>query len=135
MTKREYILDKLGEYKEPLCQLVDENGWVNYKQLLPQEVGISTAQVDANRQYQWRLIRFRGTEENNGWIKIETYEDLPKESQLINVIWTTEQGVKDMSTRTIDKYNFTSDNKSNIDYAFEYFSHWKPLVEPLRPLY
>ena len=65
MTKEEVIKEAYGKYWEQVKGFVDENGrFLKY----------------------FRPISLDGIENNNGWIKIESEEDLPKKTIYYNVL-------------------------------------------------
>ncbi len=63
--------------------------------------------------------------DNNGWIKIESEADLPKEESIYYVI--------DSETKEIVE-RFYSPNEKN-DYFKTYSTHYQPIVKPLKPIY
>lgn len=133
MTKYETIQWAYGNNKV----VVDENGWVKRKvtghgvtngmdvENFPYErKDFDVILQDASGGYSWRLKSLRGIENNNGWTKIESTDDLPKE-----------QGF----------YNFIKIN-GDLDRAFfspglfekqtsEYYTHWRPISDIPKPIY
>ena len=78
MTKQEIIKQSYGEHWDKVSEHVDENGWCDRKgsQFNPSlekfELSIHGTSV--------RPKSLEGLEDNNGWIKIKSYQDLPKET-------------------------------------------------------
>jgi len=77
-----------------------------------------------NREEYFRIDSLQGIEDNNGWTKIESIDDLPKEKGFylfLSGIGHTTYGVED------------------VNYAPEWFvkkyTHWKPKQEHKKPLY
>lgn len=68
----------------------------------------------------------KGIYNNNGWIRIESEEDLPKER---GAFWTFFEGERvTMNTfNTFDDIEFTFDN--------EKVTHYQPIVKPEPPIY
>lgn len=67
-----------------------------------------------------------GIYNNNGWIKIESEDDLPKERC---AVWTfiTEKEVVMNTFNTFDDMEFTFDNGK--------VTHYQPIIEPELPIY
>ena len=90
MTKEEKIQEAYGEHWQYVKDHVDKNGWVNAYQWLGgcgntriyhEMKDIELHCLDSyHRDYCYRFIpkSLQGIEENNGWIKIESEDDLPK---------------------------------------------------------
>ena len=77
------------------------------------------------------LIKFRpksllGIEDNNGWTKIESEEDLPKEG---HIYWTLRKGF------TYPMYVIVGDEGINQKYWLDNYSHYQPIQKPNAPIY
>ena len=85
MTKQEVIEKAYGEFWGAVKKWVDENGWFEFDDAkfgldLFFERGEYDEYTDGyNLEYRQRPKSLRGIENNFGWIKIETVDDLPKE--------------------------------------------------------
>ena len=123
MTKEEKIKEAYGEYYEELKSYVDVNGWINENN--------SSRSIFKNldfdvRTNSMRPLELQGIENNNGWIKIESESNLPKEAfEFYDVCRIEPNG------------DFISDKKvSYTDLRIHYFkgnvTHYK-LTEVLLP--
>ena len=75
---------------------IDENGWKPlYNSFIPSTLSIDIS--ECRKLYRPKLLR--GIEDNNGWIKIEKSEDLPKD------ILEFEQNLKDLIQNVKDNKN------------------------------
>lgn len=77
MTKEEKIDEAYGDYADIARELRDENGWIkhfDYCTYFPQH---NEKKIIKDYLHK-RPISLRGIENNNGWTKIETKEDLPE---------------------------------------------------------
>jgi len=66
----------------------------------------------------------QGIENNNGWIKIESEEDLPKE---FTKYWVIDKSDGKMYQREFDK--------STKEFFLEYSTHYQPIVKPQPPIF
>lgn len=102
---------------------IDENGWINATESNGKSGFFMESDCDFNFPY-LRLKSLKGIENNNGWIKIESEDDLPNESCKI---W-----VKDKKSKEIFLIHFTSSFFTPISKSC---THWKPIKNPQLPLY
>lgn len=134
MNKQELIEQAYGEHWQYYKDNVDEDGWIRdrdfwdkWREDKNSLIKIEWETTDNDNDYldKRRPISLKGIENNNGWIKIESEEDLPKEG--------------------VTKYLTSSNNKVS-DYPcnlFELFwlcknghiTHYQPIVKPQPPLY
>ena len=70
-AKQEAIKNAYGEHFFP----TDKNGWIRHLMYCPSDLGIEN--YDEMDGF-WRCKSLQGIENNNGWIKIESEADLPK---------------------------------------------------------
>lgn len=81
MTKQEIIKEAYGKYYPQLERCLDENGWSNnWNHFISVESRIFQPEEIEKNGKCWRPKSLEGLEDNNGWIKIESYQDLPKET-------------------------------------------------------
>lgn len=84
-AKKKAISDSYGKYWNQVKNNVDENGWFYYRSIeyLTEKKNYSiTHYVDCDNDIFSNSVRpksLQGIENNNGWIRIESEEDLPKE--------------------------------------------------------
>lgn len=125
-NKQKAIEKAYGEHWEIVKDYVDENGWVHdnklgnrYKlfyEIFKGEMEVCDGLI--------RHISLQGIENNNGWIKIESEADLPKENE---VYW-----VKDKFTDGFYKQSFEEQIKK---HWLEVFTHYQPIIKPKPPIY
>jgi hypothetical protein len=75
----------------------------------------------------WRPKSLKGICDNNGWVKIESEEDLPKESGLF---WIVEDG------HVINEpCNYHKSTRRWVIKCEQYPTHYQPITKPLEPLH
>jgi len=72
----------------------------------------------------WRPKSLKGIENNNGWIKIESEADLPKESGFYYVV---DSDSKEVTDRYFEIENY--------DYFRQFSTHYQPIRKPELPIY
>ncbi len=143
MTKQEKIQEAYGEHWEPVKDFVCENGWCDRKgsQFSPSLEKFELSLFG-------ELVRpksLQGIETNNGWIKIESEDDLPKESidchyRLFVSETYSNAGEYILSGRFRVKSSLT--NSTNfftcddmIRSFFPRVTHYQPTQKPQPPIY
>ncbi|WP_126654081.1 hypothetical protein [Chryseobacterium aureum] len=125
MTKEDKIKDAYGEYY--IKDNIDEDGWSNtVAQGILNAIPCDAKEmliVYGNPEWWYRPKSLHGIENNNGWIKIESEEDLPKES--CNY-WIMQS---DNRIQTMKEYD---DNKKYFNITA---THYQPIEKPKPPLY
>lgn len=139
MTKQEKIQEAYGEYWQESKSFINENGWINTKEWLG---GIGNTQIfnkikgielecmdnyDHKYCYWFRPKSLQGIETNNGWIKVESEDDLPKEIYN-SIYWVASQN--GWIENTI--YSSTSIEQK---YKNGTCTHYKPIEKPEQPIY
>jgi len=151
MTKQEKIKDAYGC---DVSGLVDNNGWTIYGSDEFGECGVEPFEEYETKnhidgKYEWRPLSLKGIESNNGWVRIESEEDLPKEKELFHFIPCNsfeEQFIgfidKDMDeVFFIDKYYGSVKNEYNIpeiklnSWLPSQITHYQPIQKPKSPIY
>jgi len=130
---REAYVKLIGEEKfNKTKKYIDSNGYIDYE-LLPEEISLDDLHIKAysepENNYKATLaipISLQGIETNNGWIKIESEADLPKEDCDCHIIY------KDGSM-SIDKFYINYKN-FNTNHHF-HITHYQPIIKPLKPIY
>lgn len=79
---------------------------------------------DGNGGFSWLPITLQGIENNNGWIKIESESDLPKED---GAYWHYDDGMV--------WHNPWDKDEIKIGYTQKLITHYKPITKPQPPLY
>jgi hypothetical protein len=77
----------------------------------------------------WRPLSLKGIEDNNGWSKIESEADLPKETNTYHFI--------SRHTGKMMKDYFTYDSKvsGHKNCFFKLYSHYQPIKDPKLPIH
>lgn len=143
MTKQEKIQEAYGEYWEAVKGYADENGWIIEAEVkesisrfetigrIPTTFYCIDFEADDNEHFQ-TILRPKtliGIENNNGWIKIESEDDLPKETGTYHFV-SRSTGV------TLIDY-FTHDSKVHNYFFMQrgLYSHYQPVQKPEPPIY
>lgn len=121
-TKQEIIKQAYGEHWGKVCEYVDEKGWCHgYWNICEVLNGISKPRSQGTK---WRPKSLEGLEDNNGWINIESYQDLPKET---GHYWV-KRGREISVNYIIVPESFHSCFLANL-------THYKPIEKPKPPIY
>jgi hypothetical protein len=128
MKKEDKIKEAYGKYWEEMKPFIDEDGWFNKNAFYQKEFIFyeKIGHLFTHKDDLMMPISIKGIEDNLGWIKIESENDLPKER---GSFWTFIEGKEVvMNTfNTFDDMEFTFDNG--------HITHYKPLIKPNNPLY
>ena len=107
-NKQKAIKEAYGEHWETVKDYVDENGWI-YTQTKHfnnisglSHSNLQTTPFNSEMEYYWRPKSLQGIETNNGWIKIESEADLPKDDS-VNYDMYNKNGraISDLPLKTI----------------------------------
>lgn len=126
MTKEEKIKEAYASKYHLVKASLDENGWMPYN--------ILTNAVFDSLEFNFshdkkRPYCLKGIENNRGWIKIESEEDLPKEDI---ECWIKEKGNEIIfNGRYISLLNYFAYTAFQIDNV----THYQPITKPEPPLY
>lgn len=118
---------------------IDEDGWClmfdqRGEKVSPVfiELGFTTdpsgITVDAGNKegcMVWRPKNLQGIETNNGWTRIESEKDFPKENGDYFVVWKAGEDV------IISAVSYDIDNPEHWNGV----THYQPIVKPAAPLY
>lgn len=122
MTKEEKIKDVLGD----LYQYADNNGWI------PFAFGITRSLKDSdlhkariNDKLVIRPKTLQGIENNNGWIKIESEDYLPKEMCKLHVY---------PAYLGSDIFYFYNEDLHKCE-LMDNHTHYQPIQKPKPPIY
>ena len=145
MTKQEKIQEAYGQHWETVKEFVDDNGWIRHYLGTP----LIFLQYHADNKYLFDnkvenkpdmfLVFIRpksllGIEDNNGWIKIESEADLPKESYGKYHVFTKEPIYSD-EPKSQNIEEFWGDDKNKTDWWIKNITHYQPIIKPLTPIY
>lgn len=120
MTKQEKIKEAWGYFGG----VVDDNGWRLIQSKFINEV--KNIEISGCGKY-YRPKSLQGIENNNGWIKIESENDLPKE--------TDHYLVFNKFSNCIQVDYIDWDYESHIERWMEFNSHYQPIEKPKPPIY
>lgn len=128
MTKTETIKAAYGPHWDKVKDHVDEDGWCFNNSLRPDAKDAYFSYV-TNYKYcdKWRPKSLSGIEDNNGWTKIESEEDLP---QSRGTYYFFERYQEEIVIRE----NWERGITNNI-YALAYFTHWQKIYKPKKPIH
>lgn len=139
-AKEEKIREAYGGYWEIVKYFVDQNGFIweysifsKTKNNLLENIEcenklLKYSEVGNSPMFYLRPKSLQGIENNNGWIKIESEDDLPKEGHY----WVFTKKGEIIDSPKYSDYEFMfNDNK----YWLENFTHYKPIQRPEKPIY
>ena len=116
---------------EIIKDCIDENGIYNFSSA--NSINIIVSELEYLKDVDgFRPKSLKGIETNNGWVMIESEEDLPKTGdQLYDVIVN---GKKFRKPCFFDEGEFVYQSNDNI-WKCEYITHYKPIEPELLPIY
>lgn len=128
--KQEAIRLAYGEQWEKVKNSIDENGWVEsgYFDTIPNLISAnenftSPKQYKADERnddyFLWRPNSLFKLEQNNGWISIESEDDLPTEP---NFYWVMDKD------KTMHQVHYE-------DININFVSHYQPIQKPKNPIF
>lgn len=127
-TKEEIIKEALGD--KYIYNAIDENGWS--KRVYDHKI-IDTSFFDlwdmTDNIFCIRPKSLQGIENNNGWIKINSEDDLPKE----NGLYFTYSKTTWYPFYRIDV--FTGRLSNSFENGKSCFTHYQPTIKPKPPHY
>lgn len=140
-TKENVIKEAYGEYWESVKDFVNENGWFEYdfysqnkSKKYKKAFDFVCENIETECNSNVTVIRpksLQGIENNNGWIKIQSEEDLPKDEENLDY-WV-------MEDEQIVHAKFMHESKKwycDIDLNLRLLpSHYQPMVKPKPPIY
>lgn len=135
MTKEETIKEAYGEYYESLAPYMNENGWCYDGCFLGQfpnnEIEFENIHhpITSSWNRSWRHVSLKGIENNNGWIKIESEDDLPKETMC------TQYHVFKFSNQYKNIIKSFSKIEVKEMWEQEEITHYQPIQKPNPPIY
>ena len=118
-AKQEAIKKAYGEY----FIHADINGWIKFGMYCPSDLGIEDYdEIDTIGI--WRCKSLQGIENNNGWIKIESEADLPKEGNYFVA----------KNKTVIETSYFMPDNDFSL-IEWRNITHYQPIEKPKPPIF
>lgn len=100
----------------------DINGWIRFGMYVPTDLGIENYdEIDGF----WRCKSLQGIENNKGWIRIESKDDLPKEEGNYFIV---------RSNNEVGTSYFIPNNDFSV-MDWRDITHYKPIEKPKSPIY
>ena len=131
-AKQKAIQEAYGEHWGALKNYVDENGFIDSVYFphgkLDVDFGRNNGELACD--FLVRPLSLQGIENNNGWIKIESEADLPKENGAYYVVRNDDFHKNDIQTFIYD--NCDSFSKSIWKSCV---THYQPIQKPKPPIY
>lgn len=129
-AKEKAIREAYGEYWESVKDFVIENGWCTVRKHILFDKIIKDIEIEI-QGYQWRPKSLQEIENNNGWIKIESEDDLPKTGEYdmssFKLLYWTNNGL----------YHAEDYKRWKLHYDHLEITHYQlqPIVKTQPPLY
>ncbi|PIF44320.1 hypothetical protein CLU96_1263 [Chryseobacterium sp. 52] len=137
MTKEQKIQEAYGEYWEEIKQYVNMNdgiaevpSTVNRTEYLKKFKFIATWPDIGGFKQMLIPQSLEGLGDNNGWIKIESEEDLPK---LTGLFWVMDSKYDAIGQAEWRSGRFVT--RFNNLYQKDHISHYQPIEKPQPPIY
>jgi hypothetical protein len=129
-AKEQKIKEAYGEYWETVKDYVGENGWIN-DFYLPYNINKEKFPLEHFANL-WRPKPLSGIENNNGWIRIESEADLPKEN--IDIDWY--YGGRFLNNKDFIELSYRLDFvKIKEHYKNKIITHYQPIFKTEKPIY
>jgi hypothetical protein len=137
--KQQAIQEAYGEHWETMKDYVDQNGWFIYdfynkNKSNHYEIAfdIVCENIDSIGDFDLKHIRpksLEGIENNNGWIRIESEQDLPKEGTLEFKVGAMVSNKFHLSRGVYDY------NEVNFSFQNKYITHYQIIPKPKLPIF
>ena len=124
-AKQEAIKKAYGEY----FIHADINGWIKFGMYCPSDLGIEDYDEIVDTIGIWRCKSLQGIENNNGWIKIESEADLPKEGMHHSILLDSE------CINGYRNYDIIVFYEVNSKFIKKEISHYQPIEKPKPPIF
>jgi len=131
MTKQEKIQESYGEYWEASKRYIDhKNGTIANKDRNFDIHNGFFEEVKIDGENRFRPKSLRGIENNNGWVKIESEDYLPKESGVYEACINEEYIGRINFSKEFNEWSCIYDS-DNLRFP----THYQPIQKPLLPIY
>ena len=137
MTKEEKIQEAYGEYFDKIKCVLDANGWILMTISITREISIEferQVRVHENNTYGFPTMCVRpkslqGIENNNGWIKIESENDLPTNTEVYH------HGIMNGELICFKLQHPLNLKRLYKDFQKDNVTHYQPIIKPELPIY
>lgn len=143
MTKKQKIQEAYGLYWKDYGHLADENGFIYQSDLFYPDTemkkeGVEIEVISVEHKHKWSNIKWRpkslsGIEANNGWIKIESEDDLPKEDGYGKMYHLVCSGKVENQGRYI--HSLKAFCHFGTFVIINHVTHYQPIEKPKPPIY
>lgn len=135
MTKQEKIKEAYGIHFEEVKYSVDENGWVSFGNSNAFRLDGKMEQEVDSYNGKFRPKSLQGIENNNGWVKIESENDLPQKTiYKENINWY--YGGRFLDNGDFIYLDYRLDfTKLWEHYKFETITHYQSVVNPFNAIF
>lgn len=116
-----------GEYWNDVKDFVDENGWCTACHSVRREINKDFTELKSWEK--WQPESLKGIETNNGWIRIESKEDLPTPKGKEDVWVLNELGEIHAANTCL-----LSDSRIK-EYWINTITHYQSITKPKLPIY
>lgn len=125
-AKQEAIKKAYGELFDKYKDRIDNDGFIHYKsEKVRKEIASLLGEIESSYNYSiFRPKSLQGIENNNGWVKIESEADLPKNKNVW--ICTNNNRILISSKAVLNWVLKNPDNK---------ITHYQPIEKPKLPIY
>ncbi|MCT3917524.1 hypothetical protein HZQ04_15795 [Elizabethkingia anophelis] len=141
-NKQQAIKAAYGEYYKDYRRFIDENGFIYQSDLFFPETGMKKDGVEAEiisveKKHKWSNIKWRpmslqGLENNRGWTRIESEEDMPKDDYFGDLF---EVGFLDESGFFHHDKKRCSFKSLKWMYEKKLITHYQPIETPKPPIF
>ena len=129
MTKEEKIKEAYGRHWNKIKDTASKyNGWITNWFYVDCGIFDCEMKIFGGSPF-YRPNSLQGIDNNNGWIKIESELDLPKEEGQYYTISKSNQ------TNILSDYFFREEYKSDKNWWIKNITHYQPIIKPLPPIY
>lgn len=126
-SKQDAIKKAYGEHWDKVKDYVDENGWASYPNVQQHDYDFGKLEFKDGCTF-LRPESLQGIENNNGWIKIESDDDIPKNDMYVHIVFN-----KKMNIAFLCDGEFFAPNKEK--YNKKGVTHYQPIETKKQPIW
>ena len=135
-AKQEAIKNAYGEHWEYLKNFINEDGvFIGDTDMISDKLFGEWAFIGSAKDINSEKLisgsrpkSLQGIENNNGWIKIENEDDLPKNDMYVHIIFNKKANIAFLC-------NGEFYNLNKVKYYKEGVTHYQPIEKPKLPIY